>query len=138
MPQYTSIAMLVLASLLPASVQAQDAGARILEHVRAALSEADVERLVEHCGERIDLTVLGKSEMLSRAQARYVVESFFATYPPAHVDVIESSASGGHWFASGEYWNETDSRPFALYIRLSRTESGWQLRELRIDRSSTR
>ncbi|MEX0821005.1 MAG: DUF4783 domain-containing protein [Rhodothermales bacterium] len=138
MAPYISIVILVIASLLPASVQAQDAGARVLEHIRAALSEADVERLVEHCGERIDLTVLGTSELLSRAQARYVVQSFFAGYPPVRVDLIESSESGGHRFASGEYWNETVSRPLALYVRLGRTESGWQLRELRIERPSTR
>lgn len=154
MLKYFSIVLLVLTSLLPASAQdrtatdrfqdedvtasAQYDGAVALEEIRMALSLGDVERLVERLGPRIDLTLFGTNELLSRSQARYVVKSFFAEYPPIAVDLIDTTESDGNWFASAGYWYETGTAPMSVYLRLRLGSAGWELRELRFDRSSAR
>lgn len=112
----------------------QDSGRVVLQEVRAALSRGDAEGLIKRSAGRIDLTVIGVSELLSRSQARYVVRSFFADYPPARVEIVDTYESGGNWFASAGYWYENGPSPLSVYLRLRRGAGGWELRELRIDR----
>lgn len=151
--KHFSIAVLVLASLLPASARAQIEegedqtqvesasnhldGALALEEIREALSVGDVERLMERSGHRIDLTLFGTNELLSRSQASYVIQSFFAEYPPTVVTLIDTTEADGNWFASAAYWYETGTDAISVYLRLRQNATGWELRELRFDRLSS-
>lgn len=133
-----AVAVVILATLVPGAASAQHDGAAVLEDIRGAFSEGDVERLMRRSGERIDLTVFGVSELLSRSQARYVLRSFFAEYPPTMVALVDTSESEGNWFASAGYWYETGKAPLSVYLRLRRGSAEWELRELRFDRPAAR
>lgn len=133
-----SICLLFAATLTPSAAWAQQEGDEVLRGVREALEKGDAEQLMEASGERIDLTVFGVSELLSRSQASYVVRAFFAEYPPSAVRLIDTSESDGNWFASAEYSYESGTVPLSVYLRLRRGSSGWELRELRFDRSTPR
>lgn len=131
-------AVLVVTTFSPMAAHAQQDGDDAFERMRKALADGDVEAIIQHAGARIDLTVFGTSELLSRSQARYVLRSFFAEYPPLRVDVVDSSLSSGHWFATAGYWFEAGSEPLSAYLRLQDGARGWELRELRFERSSPR
>lgn len=138
MRNIVAIAAVILAALILAPVQAQQEGAGVLEEITDAFAAGDVERIMEWSGERIDLTVFGAKELLSNSQARYVVRSFIAEHPPVVVEMIDRSESDGNWFASVAYSYETGTSPLVVYLRLRRGVAGWELRELRFDRSAPR
>ena len=133
-----SVAAVLVVGMIPTPVLAQDDGVEVVEEIRGALQEGDPERLVRASSARMDVTILGTSELLSRSQAKYVVKSFFAEYPPVEVEIVDTSQSNGNWFASAAYWYETGAEPLSIYVRLRNRSGEWELRELRIDRTPPR
>ncbi|GEM_PF-1753180 len=120
------------ASAQPRDARADRSGEQTLRQVYDGIRNADVASLSEVAADRIDLTILGTGEVLSRSQARYVLQNFFRTYPPTEVSVDETSPSQGNWFASGHYWYEGSTEPMTIYVRMRSTAAGgWELRELR-------
>lgn len=136
----TFAVLVFLAAALFASTPAlaQTDGAEVLEEIRSALERGDAGRLVEHGSERIDVTIFGTSELLSRSQATYVIRSFLREYPPSDVRIIDTSSADGHWFASAGYRHQGSAAPFSVYVRLRQGSERWELRELRVDRSPPR
>jgi hypothetical protein len=133
-----AVGALLLTAFVPGSAWAQPEGNEVLEGIRDALEDGEVERLMKRSGDRIDLTVFGVSELLSRSQAGYVVRAFFAEYRPIAVQLIDTSESDGNWFAAAGYSYERGTAPLSVYLRLRRGSAGWELRELRIERTTAR
>ena len=141
MIRFFPTACCLLAFLLPGAASAQqtvpgsmDSEQTVLEDVRAALSSGDTESLMSRTDERVDVTIFGTSELLSRSQARYVIRSFFAQYPPSRAEILETTQADDNWFASGRYATEVEPEPLSFYLLLRHGAVGWELRELRFDR----
>ena len=109
-------------------------GYEALKRVTRFFAQGDADALMEHAGERVDVTLLGSSDLFSRSQATYVVRDFFRHFPPARLDLNETSATEGNWFAAGRYWYQNGDAPLSVYLRLSVSNSEWELREIRISR----
>lgn len=138
MSHLLAVGALVLTAFAPGPAWAQPEGHEVLEDIRTALEEGDAEQLMKRSGDRIDMTVFGVSELLSRSQARYVLRAFFAEYRPSAVQLIDTSESDGNWFAAAGYSYERGMAPLSVYLRLRRGSAGWELRELRFERTSAR
>ena len=132
----------LLMSLLTLTASAQErssVGEAALHEIYNALQARDVERLTSRAANRVDLTIFGSSELLSRSQAKYVVQEFVRTYPPVRIKVNDTSPSDGNWFSSASYWYENADEPLTVYVRLrEKSSQDWELRELRFGRSSRR
>lgn len=136
----------VLASVLSMSARAQSAdgnsdqaGSAALQEICQALRAGSVDPLMDRAADRVDLTIFGSSELLSRSQAKYVLMDFFRSYPPTRVEVHETSPSDGNWFASASYWYEGGDGPLTVYLRMrAKSADDWELRELRFGRSALR
>lgn len=115
-----------------------EAGERALQEIQVALASGDARGLIRRSADRVDITVFGASEVLSRSQSMYVMKDFFRDYRPARISLEETSGSDGNWFASARYWAENEDTPFAVYVRMRLNERRWELRELRIGRSNSR
>lgn len=100
------------------------------QQVRAAFESGDVDALIRRCADRVDLSLFGDGELLSKSQAKYVMREFFRDYPPLELDVEETSSTEGSWFASGVYRHGRGD-PLSVYFRLRSSGSEWELREIR-------
>lgn len=117
----------------------EQAGEAVLEQIYEAMQSGKVSTLMAVAAERIDLTIFGASEVLSRSQARYVLQDFFGNYPPTRVTLHETSPSEGNWFASASYWHRDADGPLTVYLRMRVGSGGnWELRELRFGQSIAR
>lgn len=115
------------------------AGASALEGVYESLRTGRVATLVDVLADRVDLTIFGSSEVLSKSQAKYVLQDFFRNYPPTSLTVHETSPSEGNWFASAAYGYRGVDEPLTVYLRMRvRDAYRWELRELRFGRSFSR
>lgn len=129
----------VLFPLVASAQDRRDAGESVLHEIYQALQAGDVEALTSRTADRLDLTIFGSSELLSRSQAKYVLKEFARTYPPVRIEVHDTSPSEGNWFSSARYWFENGDRPLTVYVRLRENHpQEWELRELRFGRSSRR
>ena len=130
------------ATLFSPSASAQDRSAEgedALHTIYEALQAGDVESMTSRAADRVDLTIFGSSELLSRSQAKYVLKEFIRTYPPVRIEVHDTSPSDGNWFSSASYWYENEERPLTVYLRLRESRpQDWELRELRFGRATRR
>lgn len=110
----------------------------VLAQLEAAFARGDAGAMMRYSARRVDVTLFGTSELFSRSQAGYVLKAFFNEYRPERLLLNERSASEGNWFVAGRYWYEAAESPLAVYLRVRRTDSGWELREVRIGRSIDR
>lgn len=117
----------------------EQAGAEALDQIYSAMRSGRVASLMHVAADRLDLTIFGASEVLSKSQARYVLQDFFRNYPPTQVTVHETSPSEDNWFASASYWYRGGDGPLTVYLRMRVKGAGvWELRELRFGESIAR
>ena len=112
----------------------QDQAADVLGSIEQAFSVADADSIARMSASRVEIAVLGKSRLYSRAQARFVLRDFFEEYPPLHVELSEPSTTDKGIFAAGTYRFATDRDPLRLYLRLRRDKTNWQMREIVLER----
>ncbi len=115
----------------PAEVRAQSADSlrRVLVE---ALARGDAARLLEQAPAQVELALLGKGQLYSRMQARYVLMDFFQAYPPLRVELEEDRLLEPHRFLIGRYWYARATVPFQVYMRLHHESGTWKLHELRV------
>jgi hypothetical protein len=101
----------------------------LVETLRAAVDEGDVNQLVALGEERIEVGLFGAARLYSRSQARRVLLRFFRDNPPTRLTIRESVATDKAWFASGDYHRLGGREPLRVFIRLRKVGDAWQLRE---------
>ena len=97
-----------------------------------ALARGDAARLLEQAPPQVELALLGKGQLYSRMQARYVLMDFFQAYPPLRVELDEDRLLEPHRFLVGRYWYARAAAPFQVYMRLHHEAGTWRLHELRV------
>ncbi len=123
----------VLALWLVGAVWGQAQPADSLRQVLLdALVRGDATRLLDQAPMQVELALLGKGQLYSRMQARYVLMDFFQAYPPLHVELDEDRLLEPHWFLIGRYWYAQAAVPFQVYMRLHHESGTWRLHELRV------
>ena len=130
----TKSAFLVLAlALVLALVAGPGAAAQVpdtlVETLRLAVDQGDVDRLVALGEARIEVGLFGAARLYSRSQARRVLLRFFRDNPPTRLNIRESVATDKAWFATGDYRRLGGREPLRVYIRLRKAGDDWQLRE---------
>lgn len=104
-----------------------------LDAVEQAMVQGDARTLLSDAADRIEITILGRSTLYSRAQATYVMQDFFREYPPTGFSLDDTSATGGSRFATGRYRYQQAEQPLHVYLQLRKKGTQWQLREIRIE-----
>lgn len=98
-----------------------------------AFTAGDAQILLEEAADRVEIALLGRTTLYSRAQATYVLQSFFQEHPPQGLSIQDHSLSDNHWLATGLYTHQKETEPFDVYVRFRLKEEKWELRELRIE-----
>ena len=130
--------VLLLAAALPARGTAQDSERAMLEQLQAAIAAGDADRVFAPAADRVDVSILGASDIYSRAQARYVMAEFFRQHPPERFTFEPATRREGNCFAGGAYVGARGDPPLWLYVRLRQVGREWELREIRVERRARR
>lgn len=93
--------------LSPGVAQAQKN--EVVEQVREAIKAGSAKELSKYLNQTVDVTIEGKLQNYSKAQAEFVLRDFFKTHAPNGFDIIhQGSSKGGQPFAIGEYKSGSD------------------------------
>jgi len=106
-----------------------------LQVVRSALADGDVRQLMSVTPGSLELALFGASHQYSHVQAEMVLKKFFRKNRPKSFDIVDYKKSKRSLFVEGRLRLSEEERSIRTYLRLNRTEDGWILRELLMERS---
>ncbi|MFZ6012863.1 MAG: DUF4783 domain-containing protein [Bacteroidota bacterium] len=81
----------------------------VIGQVKETIKAGSAKELSKYLNQTVDITIEGKVESYSKAQAEFVFRDFFKQHPPAEFNIIhQGSSKGGQPFAIGQYKSNTD------------------------------
>jgi hypothetical protein len=82
----------------------------VIEQVKDAIKAGSSKELSKYLNQSVDVTIDGKPENYSKAQAEFVLRDFFKAHPPSEFNIIhQGSSKGGQPFAIGQYKSGGDT-----------------------------
>jgi hypothetical protein len=100
------------------------------------LRQGNARDLAKHFGNTIDLTVSGKQEMYSRAQAEQVLRGFFLKNPPRSF-ILKSKSTGNTATPCGiGTYTSTASQHFRVYFLIKKIGNQSFIQQLSIENES--
>lgn len=92
----------------------------VISLVKETIEAGSAKELAQYLNQTIDLTIDGKLETFSKAQAEFVLRDFFKEHPPVEFNVIHQGASkGGQPFAIGQY--KTGNTNYRVFMKIKNT-----------------
>ena len=102
-----------------------DAISLIKETIKAGSSK----ELSKYLYQTVDVTIDGKVESYSKAQAEFVFRDFFKQHPPSEFGIIhQGSSKGGQPFAIGQYTSGNDV--YRVFMKIKATDKEQLLQEI--------
>jgi hypothetical protein len=98
-----AITLLVTFSLISLGKTVAQSAEQVLNEVTESLIDGDSDRLAKHFKDQVEVTLLGRRQILSKAQATYVLKQFFGDYPPVSFNRGPVGETGGTMYARCEY-----------------------------------
>ena len=84
--------------------------ATVIEQVKDAIKAGSSKELSKYLNQSVDVTIDGKPENYSKAQAEFVLRDFFKAHAPSEFNIIhQGSSKGGQPFAIGQYKSGGDT-----------------------------
>lgn len=81
----------------------------VIDQVKEAIKAGSAKELSKYLSQTIDVTIDGKIQNYSKAQAEFVLRDFFKAHPPSDFSIMhQGSSKGGQPFAIGKYTSGTD------------------------------
>lgn len=81
----------------------------VVDQVKEAIKAGSAKELSKFLNQAIDVTIDGKLQNYSKAQAEFVLRDFFKAHPPNDFSIIhQGSSKGGQPFAIGKYISGSD------------------------------
>lgn len=82
----------------------------VIEQVKDAIKAGSSKELSKYLNQSVDVTIDGKPENYSKAQAEFVLRDFFKAHAPSEFNIIhQGSSKGGQPFAIGQYKSGSDT-----------------------------
>ena len=76
----------------------------VIFEVRETIKAGSAKELSRYLFQTVDVTIEGKVQSYSKAQAEFVFRDFFRQHPPSEFSIIhQGSSKGGQPFAIGQY-----------------------------------
>jgi|SRR5690606_15469011 hypothetical protein len=93
--------------------------------VRETIKAGSAKELSKYLFQTVDVTIEGRVQSYSKAQAEFVFRDFFRQHPPSEFRIIhQGSSKGGQPFAIGQYKSGADT--YRVFMKL-RTVNKQQL-----------
>lgn len=118
MKGYKFVLSLVFCTAFLAGFTAFSQTAGVIDDVKEAIKTGSAKELSKYLNQTVDVTIEGKVENYSKAQAEFVLRDFFKAHPPSEFNVIhQGSSKGGQPFAIGKYKSGSDTYRVWMQIK---------------------
>ncbi|MDL5045847.1 DUF4783 domain-containing protein [Oscillatoria amoena NRMC-F 0135] len=116
--------VLLVGLLLSGSWSVWAQSGNVVELVKESVKAGSAKELAKHLDASVDVTINGKPETYSRAQAEFVLRDFFKANPPSEFTIIHQGQSkGGQPFAIGQYRSGSNAFRVWMKIKVSGNQS---------------
>ena len=94
----------VVFCVLALQVFASHGQSEVIDQVKETIKAGSAKELSKYLFQTVDVTIEGKVQSYSKAQAEFVFRDFFRQHPPSEFNIIhQGSSKGGQPFAIGQY-----------------------------------
>lgn len=94
----------VIFCILTLQVFASHGQSEVIDQVKETIKAGSAKELSRYLFQTVDVTIEGKVQSYSKAQAEFVFRDFFRQHPPSEFNIIhQGSSKGGQPFAIGQY-----------------------------------
>ncbi|MDL5047373.1 DUF4783 domain-containing protein [Oscillatoria amoena NRMC-F 0135] len=105
--------------------QSQEVIAQVTETIKAGSAK----ELTKFLNPTVDVTIEGKVENYSKAQAEFVLRDFFKAHPPNEFSIIHQGQSkGGQPFAIGQYKSQNET--YRVWMKLKVSDNQQLIQEI--------
>ena len=101
----------------------------VIYQVRETIKAGSAKELSKYLFQTVDVTIEGKVQSYSKAQAEFVFRDFFRQHPPSEFNIIhQGSSKGGQPFAIGQYKSADET--FRVFIKVKSVNKEQLLHEI--------
>ncbi len=112
---------------------ASPADSAALGRVSAAFQAGDVEAILSHAADPLDLAIFGQGAAYSRSQAALVLTDFFRKHPPTEVGFEQEVVAEDRRSVVGWYRTAAWPEPATVSVRFRARGNRWVIRSVRIE-----
>lgn len=128
-----SLRALIVFVTLTLQVFAVKAQSDVIYQVRETIKAGSSKELSRYLFQTVDVTIEGKVQSYSKAQAEFVFRDFFRQYPPSEFNIIhQGSSKGGQPFAIGQYKSADET--FRVFMKVKSVNNQQLLHEISFSR----
>ncbi|MEX2235660.1 MAG: DUF4783 domain-containing protein [Cyclobacteriaceae bacterium] len=115
--------------ILTLQVFASNAQSEVIYQVRETIKAGSAKELSKYLFQTVDVTIEGKVQSYSKAQAEFVFRDFFRQHPPAEFNIIhQGSSKGGQPFAIGQYKSAEET--YRVFMKIKSVNKQQLLHEI--------
>ena len=119
--------------LLTLQVFASRGQSDVIGQVRETIKAGSAKELSRFLFQTVDVTIEGKVQSYSKAQAEFVFRDFFRQHPPAEFNIIhQGSSKGGQPFAIGQY--KSGNETYRVFMKIKAVNRQQLLHEISFSR----
>lgn len=101
----------------------------VIYQVRETIKAGSSKELSKFLFQTVDVTIEGKVQSYSKAQAEFVFRDFFRQHPPSEFVIIhQGSSKGGQPFAIGQYKSADET--FRVFMKIKSVNNNQLLHEI--------
>jgi hypothetical protein len=111
------------------SKEAFSQGVPVIDQVKEAIKAGSAKELSKYLHQTVDVTIEGKLENYSKAQAEFVIRDFFKAHAPSEFSIIhQGSSKGGQPFAIGKYISNADT--YRVWMKIKTVDNKQLIQEI--------
>lgn len=105
----------------------------VIYQVKETIKAGSAKELSKYLFQTVDVTIEGKVQSYSKAQAEFVFRDFFRRHPPSEFNIIhQGSSKGGQPFAIGQYKSADET--YRVFIKIKSVNKEQLLHEISFSR----
>ena len=122
---FLGVMLVSIMAITPALAQKNE----VVDQIKEAIKSGSAKELSKYLNQTIDVTIDGKLQNYSKAQAEFVLRDFFKAHPPSDFDIIhQGSSKGGQPFAIGEYISGSDK--YRVWMKIKTANKDQLIQEI--------
>ena len=108
-------------------------GSSVVEQVKESIKAGSAKELAKYLNTSVDVTIDGKPDTYSKAQAEFVLRDFFKANPPSEFNIIHQGQSkGGQPYAIGQYTSGANT--FRVWMKIKVVGNQSLVQEISFDK----
>ena len=119
----------VVFGILTLQVFGAQGQSEVIDQVKETIKAGSAKELSKYLFQTVDVTIEGKVQSYSKAQAEFVFRDFFRQHPPSEFNIIhQGSSKGGQPFAIGQY--KSSDGTYRVFMKIKSVNKQQLLHEI--------